>query len=61
MLLVAVLAMAMAFAAPAAVQEGGIFKKSGAARLFNVSLSSLKRYARIANQGAFLQPRKGSR
>ena len=33
--------------------------KSAAARLFGVSLSSVKRYARIANRGASLQPRKG--
>ena len=41
-----------------ALQEGGI-SKSAAARLFNVSLSSVKRYARIASQGASLEPRKG--
>jgi transposase len=34
--------------------------KSTAARLFGVSLSSVKRYARIANRGASLEPRKGS-
>jgi transposase len=34
--------------------------KSAAARLFGVSLSSvIKRYARIANQGASLTPRNG--
>ncbi len=33
--------------------------KSGAARLFGVSLSSVKRYARIADRGASLEPRKG--
>ena len=33
--------------------------KSGAARLFEVSLSSVKRYARLADQGASLEPRKG--
>ena len=33
--------------------------KSAAARLFGVSLSSVKRYARIANRGASLEPRKG--
>jgi transposase len=42
-----------------AVQEGGM-SKSTAARLFGVSLSSVKRYARIANRGASLEPRKGS-
>jgi transposase len=40
-----------------AVQEGGT-SKSAAARLFGVSLSSLKRYLRIA-QGMSLAPRKG--
>ncbi len=34
--------------------------KSQAARLFNVSLSSVKRYARIAQRGESLKPRKGS-
>ena len=33
--------------------------KSAAARLFEVSLSSVKRYARLADQGASLEPRKG--
>ena len=33
--------------------------KSAAARLFGVSLSSVKRYARVAEQGASLAPRKG--
>jgi transposase len=33
--------------------------KSAAARLFGVSLSSVKRYARIADRGASLVPRKG--
>lgn len=41
-----------------AVQEEGI-SKSAAARLFGVSLSSVKRYARIADRGASLAPRKG--
>jgi transposase len=41
-----------------AVQVGGI-SKSAAARLFDVSLSSVKRYVRIANRGASLEPRKG--
>ena len=33
--------------------------KSAAARLFGVSLSSVKRYVRIADRGASLAPRKG--
>jgi len=37
--------------------EGGT-SKSAAARLFGVSLSSLKRYLRIAKRGASLSPRK---
>jgi transposase len=41
-----------------AVQEGGT-SKSEAARLFGVSLSSVKRYVKIADQGASLVPRKG--
>jgi transposase len=41
-----------------ALQEGGM-SKSAAARLFEVSLSSVKRYARIAGRGASLAPRKG--
>lgn len=41
-----------------AVQEEGI-SKSAAARLFGVSLSSVKRYARMADRGASLAPRKG--
>jgi transposase len=40
-----------------AVQQGT--SKSGAARLFGVSLSSVKRYVRIANRGSSLEPRKG--
>ncbi len=40
-----------------AVQEGT--SKSGAARLFGVSLSSVKRYARIASRGESLKPGKG--
>jgi transposase len=40
-----------------AVGDG--MSKSAAARLFSVSLSSVKRYARIANRGASLEPRKG--
>src|SRR5215212_2282963 len=42
-----------------ALQEGGGMSKSGAARLFEVSLSSVKRYARLVEQGASLEPRKG--
>ena len=40
-----------------AVQAG--MSKSGAAHLFGVSLSSVKRYARIAGRGEPLEPRKG--
>jgi transposase len=40
-----------------AIEEG--MSKSGAARLFGVSLSSVKRYARIAGRGEPLKPRKG--
>jgi transposase len=40
-----------------AVEEG--MAKSATARLFGVSLSSVKRYVRIADQGSSLQPRKG--
>ena len=40
-----------------AVRDG--MSKSAAARLFGVSLSSVKRYVRIANRGASLEPRKG--
>jgi transposase len=40
-----------------AVQDG--MSKSQAARLFGVSLSSVKRYFRIAQQGVSLAPRKG--
>jgi len=38
--------------------EGGT-SKSAAARLFGVSLSSVKRYLRIAQRGVSLVPRKG--
>jgi transposase len=38
--------------------EGGS-SKSAAARLFGVSLSSVKRYSRIAQRGVSLAPRKG--
>src|SRR5215217_2139926 len=41
-----------------AVQEEGI-SKSATARLFGVSLSSVKRYVRISDWGASLTPRKG--
>ena len=34
--------------------------KARAARLFGVSLSSVKRYARLARQGGYLAPGKGS-
>ena len=40
-----------------AVEEG--MSKSRAARLFGVSLSSVKRYSKIANRGDSLTPRKG--
>jgi transposase len=40
-----------------ALQEGT--SKSAAARLFGVSLSSVKRYTRVAERGASLAPRKG--
>ena len=39
--------------------EGGGTSKSAAARLFGVSLSSVKRYLRIAQRGVSLAPRKG--
>ena len=39
--------------------EAGTPDKSVAARLFGVSLSSVKRYARIASRGGPLKPRKG--
>ena len=38
--------------------EGGM-SKSAAARLFGVSLSSVKRYLRIAQRGVSLTPKKG--
>jgi transposase len=41
-----------------AVHQRGI-SKSQAARLFGISLSSVKRYVRLANQGESLVPRKG--
>lgn len=41
-----------------AIQEEGI-SKSAAARLFGVNLSSVKRYARMAERGTSLAPRKG--
>jgi transposase len=41
-----------------AVQQHGT-SKSQAARLFSISLSSLKRYIRLAGRGESLTPRKG--
>jgi transposase len=41
-----------------AIDQRGM-SKSHAARLFGVSLSSVKRYVRLANQGESLAPRKG--
>jgi transposase len=41
------------------VVQGGGMSKSAAARLFGVSLSSVKRYARMAHRGTSLAPRKG--
>ena len=41
-----------------AVHQRGM-SKSQAAHLFSVSLSSVKRYVRLANQGGSLAPRKG--
>jgi len=41
-----------------AVHERGM-SKSQAARLFGISLSSAKRYSRLASQGKYLNPRKG--
>ena len=41
----------------AAIEQRGM-PKAQAARLFDVSLSSVKRYARIASQGESLKPRK---
>lgn len=40
-----------------ALQKG--MSKSGAARLFSVSLSAIKRYASTAERGLSLAPRKG--
>jgi transposase len=40
-----------------AVEDG--MPKSAAARFFGVSLSSVKRYARITQRGGSLAPRKG--
>src|SRR5215204_611348 len=40
-----------------AVEDG--MAKSAAARLFGVSLSSVKRYSRIAQRGGSLTPKKG--
>ncbi len=41
-----------------AIEQRGI-SKSRAARLFGISLSSVKRYARLSSQGESLTPRKG--
>jgi transposase len=41
-----------------AVQQRGT-SKSEAARLFGISLSSVKRYTKLANRGESLTPRKG--
>jgi transposase len=41
-----------------AIEQRGM-SKSQAARLFSISLSSVKRYVRLANQGKSLAPRKG--
>src|SRR5215212_9765148 len=41
-----------------AVEQRGT-SKSEAARLFGISLSSVKRYTRLASQGESLTPRKG--
>jgi transposase len=41
-----------------AVEQHGT-SKSEAARLFGISLSSVKRYARLASEGEPLAPRKG--
>jgi transposase len=40
--------------------EGRTMSKAQAARLFGVSLSSVKRYSRIASQGGSLAPKRGS-
>jgi transposase len=42
-----------------AVEQRGTTSKSEAARLFGISLSSVKRYTRLASQGESLTPRKG--
>src|SRR5829696_7108591 len=41
-----------------AIEQRGM-SKSQAARLFGISLSSVKRYVRLANQGESLAPKKG--
>src|SRR5215213_3125775 len=41
-----------------AIEQCGM-SKSQAARLFGISLSSVKRYARLARRGESLAPRKG--
>jgi transposase len=42
----------------AAIERG--MSKAQAARLFDVSLSSVKRYSRIAREGGSLEPRKST-
>ncbi len=42
-----------------ALQEEAGMSKAAVARLFDVSFSSVKRYARIASRGASLEPRRG--
>ena len=42
----------------AAIERG--MSKAQAARLFDVSLSSVKRYSRIAREGGALEPRKST-
>ena len=41
-----------------AIEQRGMYK-SQAARFFGISLSSVKRYVRLASQGESLAPRKG--
>jgi transposase len=43
----------------AAIEQRGM-SKAQAARLFDVSLSSVKRYSRIAREGGSLEPRKST-
>ncbi len=42
-----------------AIEQQRGMSKSQAARLFGISLSSVKRYTRLASQGESLAPRKG--